>query len=98
MVDMTAKKRLALAWAILPAPVVLFIPAFDLASRGPAASSYPLLIVLADALFVVMEGTAFWLFIKTRPVSLGSAVGSVLAVGMVALCVSIGLLLVNARM
>jgi hypothetical protein len=47
---MTAKKKLAIAWAILPAPVVLFIPTFELASRGPATPSYPFLIVVADAL------------------------------------------------
>ena len=76
----------------------MFIPGFDLASRGPAASSYPLLIVVADALFAVMEETAFWLFIKHRPVSFGSIVGCALALGMITVCIYVDLLLLTVRM
>jgi hypothetical protein len=95
---MTANRKLAAAWTILPAPVVLFIPAFNLASRGRAASSYPLLIVVANALFTVMEGAAFSLFAKHRPVSISSLVGCILALGMVVLCILVEILLLTSRM
>jgi hypothetical protein len=95
---MTANRKLAAAWTILPVPVVLFIPAFELASRGRAASSYPLLIVVANALFTVMEGAAFWLFAKNRPVSISSLVGCILALGMVVLSILVEILLLTSRM
>jgi hypothetical protein len=42
----------------MPAPVILFIPVFAIAAIGPCAFRYPVVIVVADALYDAMRGTA----------------------------------------
>ena len=95
---MTAKRKLAIAWTLLPAPIILFIPAFALAGMGPCAFQYPLVMVVADALFVGMEGTALWFFAKNRPISIGPCCGLALASMMLVLTICVDLLLVTDYM
>jgi hypothetical protein len=94
----TAKGKLAVAWTLLPAPIILFIPAFALAGLGPCAFRYPLVMVVANALFAVMEGASLWFFAKNRPVSIGPSCGLVLASIMIVLTISAELLLLTDYM
>jgi hypothetical protein len=91
---MMVKRNLAIAWALLAAPVILFIPAFAIAGIGPCAFRYPKVIVVADALFAAMEGSALGLFAKSRPTSIGTRVGCVLTFVMIVVTVLFELLLV----
>jgi len=77
---------------------VLFIPAFALAGMGPCAFQYPLVMVVADALFVGMEGTALWFFAKNRPISIAPCCGLALASMMLVLTICVDLLLVTDYM
>ena len=94
---MTPDRKLAIAWTIVPAPVVLFFPAFVLGSRGPLAGTYPLVIVTANVLFALLECTALWLFIK-RPLTIGRVVGCILSFGRAVISVFAAWLLLNSRM
>lgn len=94
---MTSKKELVVAWAIVPSPVVFFALALVLSSNGLGYPAY-VMVVGVNPLFTVMEGAALWLFIKNRPLSIGSVVGCVLAIGMVLLTSYVELLLLTARM
>jgi hypothetical protein len=94
----TTKRKLATAWTLLPAPIILFIPALALAGMGSCAFQYPLVIVVADVLYVGMEGTAIWLFARNRPISIGPSCGLVLASVMLVLTICVELLLVTNYM
>lgn len=95
---MTIDRNLAVAWTIVPVPVVLFFPAFVLGSRGPLAGTYPLVIVTASVLFALLECTAFWLFLIKRPLTIGCVIGFILSLGMAVISVFAAWLLLNSRM
>ena len=90
--------KLAVAWALVPMPVVLFFPAFVLGSRGPLAGTYPLVIVTASMFFAFLECTALWLFASKRPLNIGCVVGCILSFGMAAISVFAAWLHLNSRM
>ena len=95
---MTTQRKLAVAWALVPMPVVLFFPAFELGSRGPLAGTYPLVIVTANLLFALLECTAFWLFVSKRPLNIDCVVGCILSFGMAVVSVFAAWLHLNSRM
>jgi hypothetical protein len=95
---MTTERKLAVAWTLVPMPVVLFYPAFVLGSRGPLVGTYPLVIVTALVLFASLECTAFWLFVSKRPLNFGSVVGCILSFAMAAISVFAAWLHLNSRM
>jgi hypothetical protein len=94
---MTTQRKLAIAWALVPVPVVLFFPAFVLGSRGPLASTYPLVVVTACVLFALLECTALGLFVS-RPFNIASVLGCTLSFGMAIISVFAAWLFLNSRM
>jgi hypothetical protein len=95
---MTTQRKLAVAWALVPMPVVLFFPAFVLGSRGPLVGTYPLVIVTANVLFALLECTAFWLFVSKGPRNIGRLVGCILSFGMAVISVFAAWLHLYSRM
>jgi hypothetical protein len=95
---MTSQRKLAIAWALVLSPVVLFFPVFALGSRGPLASTYPLVIVTTIVLFALLECTAFGLFMSSHPINIGHVVGCILSFGMAVISVFAAWLFLNSRM
>lgn len=89
---MPARSKLAVAWSMTLAPVVLFIPAFMLAGMGPCSFSHPLVLVAALLLFIVLEILSLPNFISSARAT-GQAIGPMIGIGFALI-----LLLVNATL
>ena len=58
------RKKLAIAWLLALAPIVLFVPALALAGLGPCSFSHPQVMLAAFLLFVILEIAALPQFVR----------------------------------
>jgi hypothetical protein len=77
---MPPRSKLAVAWSMTLAPVVLFIPAFMLAGMGPCSFSHPLVLVAALLLFIVLEVLSLPNFVTSARAS-GRAIVPMIGIG-----------------
>jgi hypothetical protein len=89
---MPVKSKLAVAWSMTLAPVVLFIPAFMLAGMGPCTFSHPLVLVLALLLFIVLELLSLPNFVRSARAT-GQAIGPMIGIGFALVLLAINAML-----
>jgi len=87
----TVNRNSALAWAFALAPIVLVIPAFLLAGMGPYAFTHPFVLVVAFLLFIGLEVTALFRFVKV-------ARSGAAALAMVGMGLALVMLVLNAAL
>jgi hypothetical protein len=89
---MPARSKLAVAWGMTLAPIVLFVPAFMLAGMGPCSFSHPLVLVAALLLFIVLEILSLPNFVRSARAT-GQALGPMIGIGFALILLTVNAML-----